>query len=269
MPQRDGFEAGVPCWADTAQPDPAAAVEFYKGLFGWEAENVMPADERGEYFMCTVNGSQAAGVGSQPEGMPPIPVWNTYINVEGADETAKKVADAGGSVMMEPFDVMDQGRMAVFADPTGAAFCVWEAKASTGARVVNEPGALCWNELTTRDPDGSKAFYSAVFGWNPQPMEDSPVDYTVWQLPGADADAGVGGMMPMVGDMWPKDLPPHWMVYIAVEDTDAAAEKAKGLGGKVMVEPFDTPAGKAAVLNDPGGAAFSIIALSPEAQASA
>jgi predicted enzyme related to lactoylglutathione lyase len=254
---------------DTAQSDPGAAVEFYKDLFGWEAENVMPPDEPVQYFMCTLDGRQVAGVGSQPEGMPPIPVWNTYISVEGADECAKKVAEAGGSVMMEPFDVMDQGRMAVFADPAGAAFCVWEPRASQGAMVVNEPGALSWNELTTRDPDGSKEFYGAVFGWEPRAMEDSPVDYTVWHQPGTDADAGVGGMMPMVGEMWPEDLPPHWMVYFAVEDTDAAAEKAKELGGKVIVEPFDTPAGKAAVLNDPNGAAFSIIALSPEAQANA
>ena len=246
---------------DTAQPHPSAAAEFYKALFGWEAENVMPPDQPGEYFMCTLKGRSAAGVGSQPEGMPPIPVWNTYISVDDADEAAKKVADAGGSVLMEPFDVMDQGRMAAFADPPGAAFCVWEPKASPGAMVVNEPGAFSWNELTTRDVDGSKAFYGAVFGWEASTTDLGGFDYTMWQLPGTTDDSGVGGMMPMVGEQWPEDMPPHWMVYFAVADTDASAAKAKELGGNVMVEPFDTPAGKAAVLNDPSGAAFSTIAL--------
>jgi uncharacterized protein len=268
MPERDGYEPGVPCWADTSQPDPEAATGFYTDLFGWETEDTMPPDQPGRYFICRLRGGEVAGIGSQPaQGAPPVPVWNTYIWVESADRTAAKVKDAGGSVLMEPFDVLDAGRMAVLSDPAGAVFCVWQANQNKGARLVNEPGAMAWNELATRDPDGSKEFYAAVFGWEGSPMEDGEVEYTVWQLPGSEN--GIGGMIPMVGDQWPADLPPHWMVYFAVEDTDASAERVKALGGKVPVEPFETPAGRIAVVNDPHGAHFSIIKPTPQAQQSA
>lgn len=264
MPQRDSYEPGTPSWADTSQPDPQSAVEFYTGLFGWEAEDGMPEDEQGQYFLCRLGGRNVAAISSQMPEAPPIPVWNTYITVEDADATAAKAKEAGGNVLMEPFDVMEAGRMAVVADPAGAVFCVWQPKEEPGARLVNEPGTLSWNELATRDPDGAKEFYGVLFGWSANPMDFGEVSYTVWQLDGADGESGVGGMIPMTGHQWPEDLPPHWMVYFAVEDTDAAAGKALGLGGKVVVEPFDTPAGKIAVLNDPSGAAFSIITPSQQ-----
>ena len=132
MPERDGYIPGVPCWIDTSQPDPEAAVDFYRGLFGWEFENVLPPEAPGKYFIGRIRGGDVAAVGSIPEGAPPIAMWNTYIWVESADQTAAKVRDAGGKVLTEPFDVMDSGRMAVFADPEGAAFCVWQAKAAQG-----------------------------------------------------------------------------------------------------------------------------------------
>src|SRR3954449_12094806 len=134
MPERDGYIPGVPCWIDTSQPDPEAAADFYRGLFGWELEDVMPPDAPGRYFIGRIRGGDVAAIGSQPEGAPPMAMWNTYIQVDSADETASKVRAAGGSVVTEPFDVMDAGRMAVFTDPEGAAFCVWEPKRHKGAQ---------------------------------------------------------------------------------------------------------------------------------------
>ncbi len=151
MPERDGYIPGVPCWVDTSQPDPEAAVAFYSGLFGWEFEDVMPPGSEGKYFIARIRGGDVAAVGSIPEAAPPAATWNTYVWVESADETASKVRDAGGGVVMEPFDVMDAGRMAVFTDPEGAAFCVWQAKEMKGARIVNEHGSLNFNDLNTRD----------------------------------------------------------------------------------------------------------------------
>ena len=133
MSEQDRYIPGVPCWVDTTQPDPEAAAAFYGGLFGWEFEDVMPPGSPGKYLIARLRGGDVAGVGSQPEGAPPSAAWNTYVWVENADETAAKVRAAGGTVLAEPFDVGDAGRMAVFADPEGAAFCVWQPR-STAAR---------------------------------------------------------------------------------------------------------------------------------------
>src|SRR3954451_11461850 len=138
MPERDGYIPGVPCWIDTSQPDPEAATTFYSDLFGWEFEDVMPPDAPGKYFIGRIRGGDAAAVGSVPEGAPPVATWNTYIRVDSADETAEKVRAAGGNVVMEPFDVMDAGRMAVFTDPEGAMFCVWQPNKTKGLQIVNE-----------------------------------------------------------------------------------------------------------------------------------
>ncbi len=165
MPERDGYIAGVPCWVDTSQPDPDAAAAFYGGLFGWEFEDAMPAGSEGRYLIARIRGGDVAAVSSQPEGAPAQATWNTYIWVDDADEAAAKAREAGGSVLTEPFDVMDAGRMAVLADPEGAALCVWQARAHRGAGIVNEPGALNFNILNTRDPEAAKRFYGALFGW--------------------------------------------------------------------------------------------------------
>ena len=165
MLERDGYLPGVPCWVDTSQPDPEAAVAFYGGLFGWDFEDAMPPGSDGNYFIARLRGGEVAAVGSQPEGGPPTAVWNTYVWVQSADEAAAKVQGAGGRVVTAPFDVMDAGRMAVFTDPEGAAFCVWQAKEHRGARIVNEPGSVNFNGLNTRDVEGAKSFYGSVFGW--------------------------------------------------------------------------------------------------------
>ena len=157
--ERNAYPSGVPCWIDTAQPDPEAAVAFYQGLFGWEFVDRMPADVPGQYFLAQLRGRDVAAVGSVREGMPTTPVWSTYIAVDSADDAAAKVEEAGGTTLMEPFDVLDAGRMATFTDPFGAVFSVWEANQHIGAQLVNEPNTWNWSDLNTRDPEGCKAFY--------------------------------------------------------------------------------------------------------------
>ena len=181
MPERDGYIQGVPCWIDTSQPDPKAAADFYGALFGWELEDVMPPDAPGEYFMARIRGLDVAAVGSIPEGAPQMATWNTYVWVDSADDTPAKVKEAGGNVVMEPFDVMGAGRMAVFADPEGAVFFVWQANQHKGSQVVNEHGSNNFNNLNTRDLEGAKAFYGAVFGWKTLDLDGGAV---MWALPG-------------------------------------------------------------------------------------
>jgi predicted enzyme related to lactoylglutathione lyase len=281
MPERDGYIPGVPCWIDTSQPDPGAAVSFYGRLFGWQFEDVMPPDAEGEYFIGRIRGGDVAAVGSIPAGAPQLAMWNTYIWVESADDTAAKVRDAGGEVLMDPFDVMDAGRMAVFADPEGAAFCVWQARNHKGARIVNEAGSLNFNGLNTRDVAGAKAFYGSVFGWTTLVLEGGA---EMWTLPGygdhleertpglrkmvAQSGGPVGfedvvaSILPLADDQ--TDVPAHWNVTFAVDDADATAAKAKELGGTVIVPPFDAPWVRMAVLADPAGASFIASKFVPE-----
>jgi uncharacterized protein len=281
MIERDGYMAGVPCWIDTSQPDPESAVDFYGGLFGWEFEDAMPPGSPRKYFMARLHGGDVAAVGSQPEGAPPMAVWNTYIWVESADETASKVLNAGGSVLTDPFDLMDSGRMAVFADPEGAAFCVWQAKRHRGAMIVNEPGTLNFNGLNTRDPKGAKSFYGSVFGWGTLDLDGG---FTMWTLPGygdylEQSDPGlrermagsgaptgfedvVASLNPIADDQ--PEVPPHWGVTFAVDDADATAERAAELGGQVVVPPFDAPWVRMTVITDPQGATFIASKFVPE-----
>src|SRR6187402_1484394 len=142
MPERDGYIPGVPCWVDTNQPDPAKAATFYNGLFGWELEESMPEGAPGSYLTARLRGGDVAAISSTPDDAPPVVAWNTYIWVDDADATAKQVVAAGGSVLAEPFDVMDAGRMAILADTEGAVFSVWQARRHRGSKIVNEHGAV-------------------------------------------------------------------------------------------------------------------------------
>jgi predicted enzyme related to lactoylglutathione lyase len=199
MPERDHYIPGVPCWVDTSQPRPEASLDFYRGIFGWEFDDAMPADAPGRYFMARVRGGDVAAVGTAPEGMPQAATWNTYIAVASADEAAAKARAAGGSVLSEPFDVFASGRMAVLADPEGAAFVVWQAHEHFGARVVNEHGALNFNGLNARDVEGAKAFYSAVFGWTTLTIGAGEM----WTLPGYgdDLERDNPGFRKMIAEM--------------------------------------------------------------------
>ena len=281
MPERDGYIPGVPCWLDTSQPDPEAAVAFYSRLFGWEFEDVMPSGSEGKYLIARIRGGDVAAVGSLPDGAPPRAMWNTYVWVDSADETASKVRDAGGTAVMEPFDVMDAGRMAVFADPEGAVFCVWQAKQHKGARIVNENGSVNFNGLNTRDANAAKAFYSSVFGWQTLTL---PSGEELWTLPGygdhLERDnpdlrkmiaevGGPPGFEDVVAALKPirsgqTEMPAHWDVTFAVDDAEAAARKATELGAKVLAEPFDAPWARTTVIEDPQGATFITNQFVPE-----
>jgi predicted enzyme related to lactoylglutathione lyase len=263
MSERDSYEPGTPSWVDHASGDPAGAAAFYGALFGWTTQDRMPPDAPGHYFMCELRGREVAAVGSHPEEGAQ-PVWNTYVAVADADAAAERARTAGGTVLDGPFDVFEAGRMAVVRDPGGAVVFLWQAKLMPGARLVDEPGALCWNELTTRDVDGSIAFYRELFGWRAVQLDMGGTRYFTFHLDGdeqPDPQSAIAGLMPMEGEMWPAELPPHWMVYFAVEGADATAARASELGGGTAVAPFDTPAGRIAVLNDPLGAVFSVIEL--------
>ncbi|MCW3049287.1 MAG: hypothetical protein JWO74_3571 [Solirubrobacterales bacterium] len=281
MLERDGYLPGVPCWIDTSQPDPESAVAFYGGLFGWEFEDVMPPGAPGPYLIARLRGGDVAAVASQPEGGPSMAAWNTYIWVESADDAAAKVFDAGGRIVVEPFDVLEAGRMAVLTDPEGAAFSVWQAKEHKGARIVNEPGSLNFNGLNTRDAEGAKSFYGSVFGWEALGLGGGA---QMWRLPGYGeflersdpgltermADSGapegfedvVAALTPIADDQ--PGVPAHWSVTFAVEDAGATAERAAELGGTVIVPPFDAPWVRMTVIADPQGATFTASKFVPE-----
>ncbi len=281
MPERHGYTPGVPCWVDTTQPDPMAAVAFYRDLFGWEFEDGSPPGSEGEYLVARIRGGDVAAVGSAPEAAPPVAVWNTYICVGDADETTSKVRNGGGGVAVEPFDVADAGRMAVVSDPEGAVFRLWQARGRKGAGIVNEHGSVNFNDLNVRDPDRARSFYGSVFGW--QTLE-SEGGFSLWTLPGygeflerdtpdlREQMAEIGapkGFEDVVALLVPipddeRGIPPHWGVVFAVDDADAIAEKAIDLGGKVVVPPVDETWVRTTIIADPQGATFRASAPIPQ-----
>jgi predicted enzyme related to lactoylglutathione lyase len=259
------YAPGTPCWVDFGSPDLDASIEFYGGLFGWEVPETEASGQTGGYRQA-MNGDRSAA-GMMPlmqEGQPTA--WTTYVSVDDAEGCAAAVQDAGGSVIAEPMEVLDLGTMAVFADPSGAVFGIWQPGSFAGAGVVNESGAIAWNELNARGRDAAEEFYGAVFGWTFEDAEFEGVGtYTAINL----GDKAVGGIFDLDERGVPEDVPPHWQVYFGVEDTDETVEEARRRGGSLMVEPVDIPAGRFAILKDPHGASFGVIALSEEALANA
>jgi predicted enzyme related to lactoylglutathione lyase len=255
MPEMTRYEPGTPSWADVSAPDVPAVARFYSGLFGWDALD--QGEEAGHYTMFELRGKAVAAAGPKMEGDPGPPAWTTYVTVADADATAAKITANGGMVLLEPMDVLDVGRMAVAMDPTGGAFAIWEPRAHIGAQLVGETGAMCWNELTVRDVDTALAFYRAVFGWDVELQHaDDGAAFTYREL--RLGGSTIGGCMQM-DENFPPDIPTHWMVYFAVDDTDAAAARVQELGGAVPVPPTDIPPGRFAVCTDPSGAVFSVI----------
>jgi uncharacterized protein len=259
MPKRTEYAQGTPNWVDLQTTDQAAAKQFYASLFGWNYDDNPMPDGGAVYAMATLNGETVAAIAPMPPaaaGRPPT--WNTYLAVGDVDAALEKVAPAGGQVLMPAFDIGDAGRMAFVADPTGAAVALWQANQHIGATLVNEPGAVMWNELITDNPDSALAFYQAVVGITHTTMEMAPgQNYRVLKA----GESDVGGCMepPMPG------VPNHWQVYFAVDDTDATSAKAAAEGGQVAVPPFDIPSvGRSAVLTDPQGAMFSVLTPAPQ-----
>jgi uncharacterized protein len=244
----------VPSWVDIGLPDVQAGAAFYSALFGWDCPEGDP--EFGGDRVCTLNGRTVAGMG--PAQNPGPPYWSSYVNVVSADETAALAVAAGGTLIVSPMDVGPAGRMAFFADPVGAVIGVWQAGEHPGAGVVNEPGALCWNELLTTDVARSVEFYGAVFGWTADTHEGE-MPYTEFHVDGR----AIAGMMPKP-PMAPAEMPPNWGVYFAVGDTDDAVARAQSLGASLFMGPADIEPGRFAVLADPQGAVFNVIALKPD-----
>jgi predicted enzyme related to lactoylglutathione lyase len=253
VPEFTSFPAGTPSWVDHATKDIAASNAFYSGLFGWEAED--QGEEMGHYTLLrkdgkTVAGNMAITMGGQPS------VWVSYVSVDDAGATSDRAKKAGASVFVEPMDVSDIGRMAVFADPTGAAIGIWQPKTFKGAELAGESGSFAWSELNTRDLPAAKAFYTEVFGWEADDTEMGAMSYTEWKLGGNS----VAGMMAMP-EIVPAEVPAYWLVYFAVDDTDATVSRAIGAGATMLVPPTDIPPGRFAVLSDPDGAAFAVIKM--------
>lgn len=250
------YAQGTPCWIDIGTPDLEAAIAFYSDLFGWEVEKG-PA-EMGHYSMARLRGRDVAGLADQQ--VPGMTVWTTYLAVDDVDTSTSAAVQHGGTVVVAPTTVGDAGRMAIISDPGGAVVALWQGQDHPGAGVMNEPGSMCWNELTTRSVQESLEFYRQVFGLEGVATPSGDMGYYEFRVDGR----GVGGLMPMVGDMWPDDLPNHWMVYFAVDDADAVAARCVELGGQAPVPPTDIPPGRFAVLNDPQGGHFSILCMNEE-----
>jgi uncharacterized protein len=244
MGERTSHAPGTFSWADLSTSDPDGARAFYTGLFGWETED-NPIPEGGVYTMLKKGGKAVAALSAAREGQPSA--WNAYVTVESADASAAAAQEHGGTVAMEPFDVMDVGRMAVIQDPTGAFFAVWEPRASIGAELVNEPGALTLTQLNTSDPDRAQEFYTAVFGWRFEAVGTGDMPY--WGIYAGDRlNAGMMSLPPDAG------APSHWLVYFGSESVDDDAGRIGELGGTVMVPPTPIPGGRILVAADPQGA---------------
>lgn len=255
MVTRDtAWPPGTPCWTDLGVPDITRAGTFYATVFGWDVQPGPP--EAGGYAMCLRGGRPVAGIGPQqgPPGTPPV--WTTYLATADVDQSAAAARAAGGQVLVAPVDVMDVGRMAVAADPGGAVFGLWQARAHTGIGVANEPGALCWNENLSRDYEANRAFYRSVFGYEFGDMGGGGFRYATLRLDGREV-GGIGEL----NDSFPAGVPAHWGVYFAVSGTDTAVAAVTAAGGSVIRPPWDMPAGRMAVVQDDQGAVFSVITL--------
>ena len=247
---------GTFSWVELATSDPKAGVTFYRGLFGWDVvEHDMGPS--GIYTIFTMRGKDVgAGSGQQPQetqmGIPPH--WNLYVTVDDAEVAAAKATSLGGKILAPAFDVMDQGRMAVIQDPTGATLQLWEPKAHIGVKIRNEPNSLCWSELTTRNPNAAEAFYIGMFGWVPKHGGNATVmEYTEFSVNGQPSI----GMMAKPADM-PAHIPSYWMPYFQIASLDTGISTATASGGKLMIGPAPIPGtGRFAILTDPQGAMFA------------
>jgi uncharacterized protein len=238
---------GTPTWIDLGVPDLDRAMEFYGAVFGWEFD-VGPA-EYGRYTSCLLRGRRVAALSAMHEPGADC-FWNVYLATPDCDRTAERARAAGGVLLQEPMDVMDQGRMAIVRDPVGAQFGLWQGRAHTGAQVVNEPGALVRNDLVTPEPGPAREFYAAVFDFTLDGNPDMPqADFTFLRRPDGHE---VGGIMGAPGST------SAWSTTFEVADTDEAVRRALDTGGS-SDGPKDFLYGRLATITDPFGAQFSII----------
>jgi len=247
---------GTPSWVDLMTPDLDSAKNFYSAVFGWELDDQFDDEGNRIYVMARHEGKATAGMGTPPPGAPPMPsVWNTYVSVDEVGAAVEAVTGAGGQVLMPPMQVMTSGHMAVCADPTGAAFSVWQALDHIGAEIGNVANTYSWNELMTRDVEAAKAFYSEVFGWTYEVSQMSDDEYHLI----AGGEEGLGGIMAMP-EAVPDMVPNHWGVYFSVDDLTSTVDKITTNGGQVVMGPMEAPGvGTFATVHDPAGANFSVL----------
>jgi len=259
MPVMESYAPGTFCWADLGTPDAPDARRFYTALFGWAAED-RPAGPDTVYTILLRDGRSVAALYAQTAGVANGPPhWLCYVSVASADDAVGRARALGGTAIDEPFDVLDVGRMAVVQDPVGAVLALWEPRRHAGAAIVGESDTMCWNELVTPRPDLARAFYSGLFGWTPVGGR-TPAHTTFLGLEGPRA--GMLAMEPSQGRG-----PSHWLVYFGVRDCEGQTALAQSLGGRVRVRPAECPgAGRYAVLDDPQGATFAIIAPAAAAE---
>ncbi|HSV66823.1 MAG TPA: VOC family protein [Mycobacteriales bacterium] len=239
---------GTPTWVDLGIPDLDRAMEFYGALFGWTFEVGPP--ETGRYTMCLLDDKPVAAIMPNPDPGATDFWWNMYLATDDCDGTAKRVTDAGGTLLQAPMDVMDQGRMAIAMDPVGAQFGLWQARAFAGAQIVNEPGALLRNDLVTPTPAPARVFYAMVFDYTLDGNPDLPgLDFTFLRRPDGHE---IGGIM---GD--PAAVSSRWGTLFEVADTDAAVARATAAGGSAGA-PWDLVYGRIAEITDPFGARLTI-----------
>jgi predicted enzyme related to lactoylglutathione lyase len=266
--ERDRYQHGVPCWVDTWQPDLEAAVAFYTGLFGWEAHETSPPGAERRHFMCELRGRRVAGIGSPPPIPGHTPVWGTYVWVADVEDTVEQTREAGGNVILEPFDALDGGRLALLADSTGGVIAAWQVGENRGAQIVNEPSAWSMSSLHTSDLEAAKLFYSSVFGWEYMAFDAGPgQEVTLALVPGY-----VGGTpsqpvprsnVAVLSDMagLPPGTPTHWGVDFWIADVDAAMTFTTENAGQVIAGPIDHPPFRSAVIADSQGAVLTLSQL--------
>jgi predicted enzyme related to lactoylglutathione lyase len=251
--------AGTPSWIDLMTTDQDSAIAFYGEVFGWQA--MVSGPEMGNYAMCMIGDQPVAGIGPIPSEGPPFPPsWSVYISVDDADAVAAAATAAGGQIVAPVMDVagagQHPGRMAILAEPSGGVVGLWEPHDHRGSGLVNEPGSFAWNEFLSRDPSATRDFFGTLFGYEWQAMEGAPMEYHSASLAGNQA-FGVMGIPPGM----PAEVPSHWNTYFAVADTDQSVATALAAGGTALSPAFDSPFGRMAVLADPQGASFSIMAV--------
>jgi uncharacterized protein len=253
MPAIERFQPGEFCWIEAVTSNQSAAKSFYGALFNWAAQDV-PIGKGQFYSLMQLDGRVAAGLysmGEEERNAGVLSHWNLYVAVESADQTAKKAADLGAKVLDAPSDVMDRGRAAVFQDPAGALFNIWQPGKRSGLGVAGDAGTFCWADLNTNDQAGAKTFYEGLFGWKLLPGKDKESGY----LHIVNGEKYIGGVPPARE----HSGPPHWLIYFAAADVDKTFQRAKDMGARTLLRPMDFEGvGRVAMLADPQGAVFAL-----------
>jgi uncharacterized protein len=259
MPEVTRYAAGEFCWIELGTSDVEAATAYYTTLFGWTIED-QPTSEGGAYRTCRTEGKKVLGLYELADG-PPISDatgWNSYVSVDEVDHSAKVAETLGGSVLVAPVDVADQGRMAVIQDPTGARVGLWEPKETFGAELTNYPGSLTWVELQTKNADAARSFYTELFGWESETQDmGGGTIHTSFK----SGEGYMGGCVEMPAS---EDAAPEWLVYLEAEDVEGLVAKSEEMGGATLVPAQDVPdVGRFAILLDPQGASFGVLKSAP------